>query len=109
MDYYTENNQRLTFPQSDFKGAGGEGSVYVQNGLAYKVYADAANVIPWAKLHELSVLDRSTILRPKAFILDASRNPAGYVMDAVPDALPLGRILTKTFRDRNRLTPDIVL
>jgi len=109
MEYYTANNQRLIFTQADFKGSGGEGSVYVQGGHAYKIYTDPANVIPTAKLDELSVLDRPEILRPKHHVLDGNRVPVGYVMDAVSDALPLGRTFTKTFRDKNQLTPDIVV
>ena len=55
--------QRIDLTQDDFKFQGGEGAVYFQGGVVYKV-CDPGKMIPIEKIKELAILDHPQIIRP---------------------------------------------
>lgn len=104
MDIFIGRQKQTLHPQRDFVAQGGEGSVYVKNGIAYKIYADPAKMIPPGKIQELAVLDYPGIVRPEEIIRDASGQAVGYTMNAAPpQSFPLCRTFTKSFRENHRL------
>ncbi len=109
MDVFVQGKQKVSLHQNDFKGKGGQGSVYVKGRTAYKVYTDPAAMIPIAKIGELAALTSPAIVKPEEILLDRGRTPVGYTMRGVPDAIPLCQTLTRAFRDRSDLTPDRML
>ncbi len=109
MDVYLEGKKKVCLTRADFKGQGGEGSVYVKGRTAFKVYADPARMIPPGKIGELAALTLPEIIRPQQTLTDGAQTPVGYTMACVPDGVPLCRTFSKAFRDRERLTPDRML
>jgi hypothetical protein len=100
----------VTLTQQHFVAVGGQASVYVRNGTAYKIYTDPAMAIPYAKFQALSVLTDPSIVKPQNMLLkEATDVPVGYTMRAVPDSYSLCQLFTKAFRDRNNVTQDQIV
>ncbi len=119
MDLTVQGKGKIALSKSDFKAAGGEGTVFVKNGIAYKLYGQSDNngkfifnpkkMIPLGKMQELSALTEPDIIKPEDSIVDAKGTPVGYTMRALPDAITLCQTFTKAYRDRNHITPDHML
>jgi hypothetical protein len=107
--YFVQGKGELRLGRSDFKAQGGEGAVYVKGSTAYKIYADPTRAIPLAKIDELSALDQPNIIRPLDLILDGKNTPVGYSMRSVEKAHALCQLFPKAFRQRNNLTPELML
>ena len=107
--YYVQGGGEVRLGQSDFKAQGGEGSIYVKGGRAYKVYTDPRRAIPPAKIQELSALTLPNIVRPLELLLDAGGRAVGYSMRAVGRSYALCQLFPKAFRRRNHLTPETTL
>ena len=101
--------QPITLTQNDFRASGGEGSVFIRNNTAYKIYTDPKKMIPLGKIQELAVLDQPQIIKPLDVLYDAKGAPVGYTMSALSDTYSLCQLFTKAFRDRNNITPDMVM
>lgn len=97
------NGNSVTLNKTDFLSHGGEGSVYVKGGTAYKIYHNVNKMIPIAKIQELSCLDLPRIINPQNVIYDKSV-PIGYTMRFVKDTHPLCKLFTKAFKQRNNLS-----
>jgi hypothetical protein len=107
--YFIPGQGQVKLGQREFKAQGGEGSVYVKGGHAYKIYADPSRCIAPAKIAELSVLAQANIIRPLELVLDARNRPAGYSMRYVGKAHSLCQLFPKAFRERNSITPELTL
>jgi len=107
--YFVHGKGELRLGRSDFKAQGGEGAVYVKGSTAYKIYANPTRAIPLAKIDELSVLDQPNIIRPLDLILDGKNTPVGHSMRSVEKAHALCQLFPKAFRQRNNLTPELML
>jgi len=98
----------VTLTDKDYIAAGGQGVVFVQKGLAYKIYHDPKQTIPVAKINELAALTRPDILGPKEPIYDLSNTPIGFTMDYVDGVEFLCKIFTQEFRNDQNLSPQDV-
>jgi hypothetical protein len=107
--YFAQGRGEIRLGRADFKAQGGEGSIYVKGGHAYKIYTDPRRAIPPAKILELSVLTLPNIIRPLELLLDAKNRPAGYSMRAVGKSYALCQLFPKAFRQRHHLTPESAL
>src|SRR5689334_12911296 len=105
MELFIAGKGSVRLDQSDFVGQGGQGRVFARGSVAYKVYADPAQMIPVNKIRELAVLARGEIIRPDEVLLDGANRPVGYTMRRVQDAQPLCRLFTRAFRERRDVTP----
>jgi len=101
--------QRVVLTPADFKAQGGEGSIYVKGGTAYKIYTEPKNVISERKIQELAVLREPNIIRPQEMLLDARGKAVGYTMRAIPDSYALCQLFPKAFRDRHKLTTEQIV
>ncbi|HKQ73512.1 MAG TPA: hypothetical protein VJ810_07295 [Blastocatellia bacterium] len=81
----------------------------MKGSTAYKIYADPTRAIPLAKIDELSALDQPNIIRPLDLIVDGKNTPVGYSMRSVEKAHALCQLFPKAFRQRNNLTPELML
>jgi len=107
MPTYTieRTGDKVELNDTHFKAKGGEGSIYIIGDVVYKVCEDG-KMIPPGKFQELRVLDHPNIIVPQETLL-YRKKPTGYTMRAVPgNPKPLAQILTKTFREREGVTPD---
>ena len=92
----------------DYVADGGEGRIFAQGKVIYKIYLDPARMIPEAKLAELALLDHPQIVRPKDILLDAKNAVIGFTMDRV-DGLELCRLFNTVFLQANSVAPDMLL
>ena len=101
-----------TFTITDrmYIAAGGEGTIYVNGGKAFKIYHDKNNVISLQKLKELSVINNPNVITPQDIIYDASTGEAiGYVTDFITDTEPLLKYFTKTYKQDNSISMAMIL
>ncbi len=100
----------ITLSDRQYKASGGEGSIYVANGMVYKLYHDPAHKqFPLAKLNELSVITNPQVVVPKELIFDPKDGkPLGYTTRYVDDVEPLLKLFTKTFKDDNNVDFQMV-
>lgn len=107
--YFVQGKGEIKLGKSDFKAQGGEGSIYVKGSTAYKIYSDPARTIQPAKIAELSVLSQPNIIRPLDLVLNGKNHPVGYSMQHAGKSYALCQLFPKAFRQRNNLTPELVL
>jgi hypothetical protein len=99
----------LTLTDHDFIAKGGEGSVYFQGSMGFKIYEDPTKMIPHGKIKELSVISHPNVIKPEQLITDTRGRVIGHTMKFVRNAIPLGQLFTKAYRTRNRITPDMMM
>jgi hypothetical protein len=103
---YTINGKRVALSDDEFLCKGGEGKIYLKNGVAYKIYHDPSQMIPQAKIKELSEIDDPAIVKPLDLIF-SGKQIVGFTMRALRgDTYPLVKLFTNTFRDNNGITND---
>ena len=105
---YTVANQRVELTKRDFLASGGEADVYCRGGSVYKIYHDRHQIIPPAKLKELSALDRANICRPIDYVYDGN-NLVGLTFNAVKNAAPLCKFISNSQYQKLGITPPDVL
>lgn len=103
------NKKQITLTDREYKAAGGEGTVFVKDDTAYKVYHDAKKMIPVGKIQELSMISHSEVLAPTDVIYDMSNQPVGFTMKYVDGVEFLCKLFTKSFRDDNNLASQSVV
>ena len=104
---YDAQGNAIKLSDSDYVSEGGEGRIFRKNNYIYKLYHDPNGVIDAQKLNELSVLQRPNILSPLGHIFSDKRLPLGFFMVYAPDTVPLPKVFTSSFRNRNRITDDM--
>jgi hypothetical protein len=110
VDVLVNGKSKLSLTQNDYKAQGGQGTVYVKGGLAYKVYHDPARMIPEAKLNELSVIGIQTVLAPKDILYDTKRkNAIGFTMPFVTNTEYLTKMFSRNFKDANGVDGDKII
>jgi len=104
------NGGVLTLTDRQYKASGGEGSIYVNNGMAYKLYHDPdKKQFPSKKLQELSAITNSQVVIPQELIYDPKDGkPLGYTTKYVDNVEPLVKLFTRTFKDDNNITFKMV-
>ena len=106
---YIVGNSIVNLSQKEFLTQGGQGNIYVKDNTVYKIYIDPSKMIPVSKIHDLSVLTNTNIIKPEELIIDSStRNPVGFTMPFVDDTYILCQLFPRAFRDRNKVTNDRV-
>lgn len=109
MKLFIQGKNQVELSNNDYLTSGGEGKVYVKGGVAFKIYNDAKKMISLGKIQELSSLTHLDIIKPEDILIDAKNKPVGYTMKFIKDTYALCQLFTKSFRDRNSVTPDTVL
>ena len=107
--YQIQGKNKVSLSQNDFKGMGGEASIFVKGSTAYKIYTERSKMIPTAKIQELSVLTPHNIINPQDVILNGRNQPVGYTMEAIPESYVLCQLFPKAFKDRNHLDSQKIL
>jgi len=104
------NGKTISLTNKNFLAQGGDGAVYAKGKTAYKIYTDKSKMISADKIKELSSLTKANIIKPENAIFAGKGGKAiGYTMRYVPKNVPLCRIFTKTFKDKNNITPEMSL
>lgn len=100
----------VTLTDKQYLGAGGEASVYVQNGLVYKLYHDPTiKSLPPQKIKELSLITNPNVIIPKDLVYDASTSEVlGYTTTFVDNSEPLLKFFTKSFKQDNNIDNKMI-
>jgi len=106
MEYYV-NGKRITLTNKDFVAKGGEKSIFRKGKISYAIYEDLQKMIPPAKIGELAELDTLGIVSPLDLIYNAKKHEVGFTMDFIDDVIPLPKLFTNTFRDKNGVNNDM--
>jgi hypothetical protein len=95
----------ISLSDKEYKAAGGQGVVYCKNGIAYKIYHNPKNMIPVAKIQELSTLKRDNILGPIEPLFDPKDSTAiGFSMPYMDFTEFLCKIFTRNFCDEKKIS-----
>lgn len=94
---------------NDFVAAGGQGAVHARDGVAYKIYADPSQLPPPDKWTVLAKLRDPRLVVPTGTLHDAAGTTVGVCMPLVPDAHPLARLATASFRRQHGIDDGQVL
>lgn len=100
----------LTITDKHYKASGGEASIYVHNGKAYKLYHDPdKKMLPTKKMQELAAIGNPQIIVPEEVVYDAtSGKPLGYTTNFVDNAEPLLKLFTRTFKSDNNISYQMI-
>jgi hypothetical protein len=96
----------FTLTDTDHVATGGEGSVYIKKGYAFKLYLDAAKARQAGlegKIQLLSGLQHPHIVAPLGSVYDANQDFIGFYMP-VAGGEPLVKTFTNSWRDANGFT-----
>lgn len=99
----------FTITDKHYKAAGGEASIYVSGGNAFKIYHDAKKTLPAKKVQELHAINNSQVVIPQDLIFDAvDGTPLGYTTKYLDDVEPLLKLFTKAFKNDNNIDPKMI-
>ena len=105
MKVKVQGGSTVNLTQREFLAEGGEGRVYVLNGVAYKVYLDPSKMIPEGKIRELAAIRDPRVILPEKLIYDENGKTVGFTSRFAPSGGVLCQVFTKAFRDREGITP----
>jgi hypothetical protein len=109
MKVFVKGQGDVTLTQRNYVATGGQASVYVKDGTAYKIYTNPKDSIPEAKFQALATIRDPAVIKPEHLLLDESRRQIGYTMAAIACNLSLCQLFTRAFRDRNGITGDHII
>ena len=100
------NGGVITLTDKFYFASGGEASIYVTNGMAYKLYHEPTKKqLPLQKMKELATINNDQVIIPQELIYDAKNgNPLGYTTKFIVDAEPILKYFTKTFKNDNNIS-----
>jgi len=99
------NSGVITITDKNYLAAGGEAAIYVQSGMAYKLYHDPdQKMLPPKKMQELGLIKNPQVVIPQEIIFDPKNGkPLGYTTRFVDNVEPLLKFFTRTFKDANNI------
>ncbi|MCP4104631.1 MAG: hypothetical protein GY749_03690 [Desulfobacteraceae bacterium] len=109
MQYTIRGKGKISLSQNNFIFQGGEGKVYGKGKTAYKIYDDMKKLIPEAKIRELDIISNPNVIKPEEIILDKKNKYIGFTMKWIKQSIPMAKLFTNDFRNRNSISDDIIL
>jgi tRNA A-37 threonylcarbamoyl transferase component Bud32 len=102
MNVYVNDNKFVL----DSKNAisGGEGTVYLLNDKAFKIYHEKSKMIPIGKFRELNKIKNKNVIKPQELIYDEYKNIIGYTMKSIYNTVPLSRLITTDYQKNNNIS-----
>jgi len=96
--------KQVTLSDKEFLASGGQGDIYLHSGVIFKIYHDALQPELVDKIKELTILDRSNIIRPLDVVYSAQTSePIGYTMDYADNTVGMPLLFTTSFLTRNNI------
>lgn len=108
MKYTEQGVGSVDLGQDEFVYPGGEANVFKKGKTIYKIFHNPSKIIPFSKIQELSVLNKTNIIKPKNVILDGKNKTVGFTMDLV-DGVPFSRLFTNGFRKDNNVNHKSII
>jgi hypothetical protein len=99
--------KQINLTQKDFVAKGGEGSIFQQSNVAYKIYEELKRMIPLAKIGELNKLARPEIIAPLDPLYNEHKHLIGFSMNWLGnDKIALCKLFTNKYRENNNIEPE---
>ena len=108
MKYFVQG-QKISLTRHNFIFKGGEASIYGKNKTVYKIFTNLQQLIPRAKINELKIIQDSNVIKPLNVILDQKDRYVGFTMPWIKKSIPLAKLFTNTFRNKNKITHTAVM
>ena len=105
MKLFERNGRNIIFSKNDFTAniSGGEGTIYINKGYAYKVFHDSTKAIPEQKIIELKNIKNQNVITPINAIYNKDSNVIGYKMLSLDNYITLSRLFANSFLKRNNI------
>jgi hypothetical protein len=104
------NGTTLVLNDKSYLASGGEGSIYVNGGKAFKIYHNDTHVLPLKKIQELSLIPNPSVITPQEIIYsNAGDKPIGYTTTFIDNVEPFVKYFTKTFKDNNNVSMTMMI
>lgn len=92
-----------------YMASGGEASIYVNGGNAFKIYHDPHKTLSAKKMQELHAINDLQVVIPQDLIFDvANGTPIGYVTSYIDNVEPLLKLFTKAFKQDNKIDHNMI-
>lgn len=109
MEVHIRGKQgKIRLTQNDFLTKGGEASIFIRQGIVFKIYHDPSKMIKEAKIQELDALKISSIIRPLDIIINSKNMPIGFTMTEIKNTIALCKLFTNDFWNRNNINFDVI-
>lgn len=102
MNVYVNNKKYTLDKQKSISG--GEGTVYLLNDTAFKIYHEKSKMIPLGKFKELNAIQADNVIKPEELIYDERKNIIGYTMKAIYNTVSLSRIVTTDYQNSHNIS-----
>ena len=106
--YTVKGEGDVSLNERDFVAAGGEKKVYRKGDKGFAIYDPPSKMIPVAKIQELAVLTDPRIIKPEKVLMQG-KNIVGHTMRFVDNTTPVIQLFTKAFRQRHKITPEMMV
>lgn len=103
-------NESVTLTSQHYLTEGGEGQIFVKNGIAYKIYFQGKEP-PEGKLQELQRIKNENVIVPTDILLDSKTN--NYVGNSMPfldnsEYFSLAQVIPNAFWQRNNISHNSI-
>ena len=102
-------NNKIRLEDNNFVASGGQGDVYKRDGIIYKIYHNPVEMIPPVKIQELQSIKNKNVLVPHDILVDTNGKVVGFTMPYIDNSVPLCKLFTNSFRNKNGITPEMTL
>lgn len=105
----TLNLKDLKLNKNNFVAQGGEGQIYRDNDIVYKIYHDLKKAMPLLKIQELSKITDKNVIIPLKIVANDKKEIVGYSMKYLKDTYSMCQYFTKAFKDRNKISLETTI
>lgn len=92
----------------DYLASGGEATVFVKGGEAYRIQHDPKTLPPSKKLGELMQVKNKYAVTPKELIQTKAGETIGFTMPFLSDTEPVCKLFNRIFRQQNNILPKAI-
>jgi serine/threonine protein kinase len=104
MKVYVDNKEYNLNEQNAISG--GEGSVYLEGDIAFKIYHKKETMIPIGKFNELNQIKNNRVIKPENLIYNSNKEMIGYTMKSIYNTVQLSRVITADYQKNNNINHD---
>lgn len=96
--------KQIALQDKSYLSSGGEGEIFLQGGLIYKIFTKPVVPDLADKFQELTVLDRPNIIRPLGLVYSQTGDVIGYTMNYCDNTISMPLLFTTSYITRNSIS-----